>query len=254
MDVTEIVVGDVHARPEVLRALLGALGVVDSRGRRREGFWVVQVGDLLDRRATAEANMSTARLATDALDVVLAGNHEARMLAERQPRHPAALAALGTCGWPLAAAELGGWIVTHAGIHPELTHGLPRRAEDCVAEINHHWHQRSRTQLVHPLFDWVGPGRHGVSPYGGLFWSAESEWPPHLRTPWGQICGHLPQARPRLLPGPRWLIDVGSSGSRLAALVRRDGAERWSPVVIRVSSSGITLTRTSAGASAGVAA
>lgn len=254
MDVTEIVVGDVHARADVLRALLGALGVLDSRGRRREGFWVVQVGDLLDRRATPEANMGTARLAADALDVVLAGNHEVRMLAERHPRHRAPLAALGTCGWPLAAAELGGWIVTHAGIHPELTHGLPRRAEDCVAEINHRWHKRSRSQLVHPLFDWVGPGRHGVSPYGGLFWSAQSEWPPQVRTPWGQICGHLPQARPRLLPGPRWLIDVGSTGSSLAALMRPNGSERWSPVVVQVSASGITLTHPSAEASNSFAA
>ena len=254
MDVTEIVVGDVHARADVLRALLGALGVLDSRGRRCDGFWVVQVGDLLDRRATPEANMRTARLAVDAVDVVLAGNHEVRMLAERQPRQWGALAALGSCGWPLAAAELGGWIVTHAGIHPELTHGLPRRAEDCAAEINHHWHERSGSQLIHPLFDWVGPGRRGVSPYGGLFWSAESEWPPHTRTPWGQICGHVPRRRPRLLPGPRWLIDVGSGGSRLAALVRGGGSERWSPVMVRVSSSGITVRRPSADASASLAA
>lgn len=238
----EVVVGDVHARADVLCALLGALGVVDARGRRREGFWVVQVGDLLDRRATREANMRTARLAVAALDVVVAGNHEVRMLAGPGSSHAAALAALGTHGWPLAAAELGGWLVTHAGIHPELTHGLPRRPEDCVAEINDRWHRRSPADIGHPLFDWVGPGRGGISPYGGLFWSSDSEWPPDARTPWGQICGHAPQPRPRLLPGPRWLIDVDASDS-LAALVRDDRAAPWSPVVVRASSGRFTVTR-----------
>ena len=238
----EIVVGDVHARANVLRALLRALGVLDARGRRQEGFWVVQVGDLLDRRATREANMRTARLAVAALDVVLAGNHEVRMLATPGSSQAGSLAALGTRGWPQAAAELGGWLVTHAGIHPELTHGLPRRPEDCVAEINDRWNRRSVDDVGHPLFDWVGPGRGGISPYGGLFWSTDSEWPPGARTPWAQICGHAPQRRPRLLPGPRWLIDVGSNES-LGALVRDDRRASWSPVVVRASSGGIRITR-----------
>jgi hypothetical protein len=234
----------VHAREEVLRALLRALGVVDARGRRREGFWVAQVGDLLDRRATREANIRTARLAVAALDVVVAGNHEVRMLANRRSPHAASLAALGTRGWPLAAAELGGWLVTHAGIHPELTHGLPRCPKECVAEINDRWHRRSGSEIAHPLFDWVGPARGGISPYGGLFWSAHSEWPPYAQTPWGQICGHSPQPHPRLVPGPRWLIDVGSSDFRLAALVRDGRAESWSPVVVRAWSGGVTVSRT----------
>jgi hypothetical protein len=233
--VIEIVVGDVHARSDALRALLGELGVIDSTGRRRKGFWVVQVGDLLDRRATPEANMRTARVAVSALDVVLAGNHEVEMLTERGSPHGAALAMLGTRGWPHAAAELGGWLVTHAGIHPDLAHGLPRGAEDCVAEINDHWHRRSPADIAHPLFDWVGPRRGGISPYGGLFWSANDEWPPHRHTPWGQICGHVPQARPRLLPGPRWMIDLGASGPRLAALARHESAKRWTPVTSRAS-------------------
>jgi hypothetical protein len=56
-------------------------------------FWIVQVGDLLDRNASPAANLATARLAADALDVSLAGNHEVHMLptppartAQRSPR------------------------------------------------------------------------------------------------------------------------------------------------------------------------
>jgi hypothetical protein len=234
--------------------MLGALGVLDSRGRRRAGFWIAQVGDLLDRRATPATNLRTARLAIDALDVVLAGNHEVQMFAERSSAHAAALAALATRGWPHAAAELGGWLVTHAGVHPELTHGLPRHAGECAAEINDQWHRRTAYAVGHPLFDWVGPVRGGVAPYGGLFWGDASEWPPHGRTPWGQICGHVPQSQPRLLPGPRWLIDVSARGTRLAALVRRDRRDQWSPVVLRVSSSGTSLSRVSQKRAAAMAA
>jgi hypothetical protein len=242
MSVVEIVIGDVHARADVLRALLGTLGVLDSRDRRREGFWIVQVGDLLDRHAAPAANLRTARLAVEALDVVLAGNHEASLLADRRSAHGAALATLAARGWPQAAAELGGWVVTHAGIHPELTHGLPSDAEETVAEVNDRWHRRSPAGGGDPLFDWVGPARGGVAPYGGVFWAGGSEWPPDGRTPWAQICGHMPQPRPRLLPGPRWLIDVGGEGPRLAALIRRKPGGNWTPLVVRVTGNGTVVT------------
>jgi hypothetical protein len=239
--VIEIVLGDVHARADVLRGLLDSLGVLDSGGRRRAGFWIVQVGDLLDRRARPEANLRTARLAVRAVDVVLAGNHEVDILSDAGSSHGAALATLAARGWPQAAAEVGGWVVTHAGIHPELTHGLSPHAGECVAEINDRWHRRSTRHALDPLFDWVGPARGGISPYGGVFWGAGSEWPPDSRTPWGQIYGHTPQPRPRLLPGPRWLIDMGDD-CRLAALVRRGRDHIWKPVVVHVSPRGVTVT------------
>ena len=241
----EVVIGDVHARVGVLHGLLRKLGVLDSRGHRQGGFWVVQVGDLLDRRATAESNLRTARLAVSAIDVVLAGNHEADLLADRGSAQGPALATLAARGWPQAAAEVRGWVVTHAGIHPELTHGLSPNAVDCAAEINDRWHRRADEGLRDPLFDWVGPARGGIAPYGGVLWGAGSEWPPDGRTPWGQICGHMPQARPRLLPGRRWLIDM-SDDSRLAALVREDHSRVWRPVVVRVSQRRVTLTPSAA--------
>ena len=40
----EVVVGDVHGRVDLLRALLRALGALDSHEPRRRGFWIVQVG------------------------------------------------------------------------------------------------------------------------------------------------------------------------------------------------------------------
>ncbi len=237
-------IGDVHARADLLCALLRTIGAVDSRGRRYGGFWVVQVGDLLDRNASPAANLATARLAARAMDVVLAGNHEAEMLAERGSVNGAALATLAGRGWPQAAAAVGGWLVTHAGVHPELTLALAPRAEDCVAEINDRWHRRPRNLVSDPLFDWVGGAKGGKAPYGGLFWRSEREWPPDGRTSWGQICGHAPQPRPRLLPGPRWLIDVGARASRLAALVRTSRGGAWSPVVVRLSASGVAVART----------
>lgn len=241
----EIVIGDVHARADLLRALLEATGVLDPRGRRRAGFWTIQVGDLLDRRARPEANLTTARLAVQALDIVVVGNHEARLLGEGDSTHGAALATLAARGWPYGAAEVGGWVVTHAGVHPGLTPGLSSQPQDCVAEINDRWHRRSSTGKGDPLFDWVGPARGGISPYGGVIWGAGSEWPPDARTPWGQIHGHIPQPRPRLLPGPRWLIDLGADGSQLAALVRRKQSGAWRPLVVRLSGEGVAVSHPS---------
>ncbi len=219
----EVVIGDVHARADLLRAVLGSCGVLDGRGRRREDAWVVQLGDLLDRRASLASNLAAAELAAETVDVVLAGNHEARML--RSGDHGPALALLGTRGWPHAAASSGGWLITHAGVHPGLGDGLPLDACECAAEINDRWHRGGGD----PLFDWIGPARGGDAPHGGLLWLHAGEWPRAISSPWPQISGHVPQREPRLLAPGRWSIDVGARG-RLAALVRADGGA-WRPVV-----------------------
>ena len=232
MRTVELVIGDVHARADALATLLHEVGAVDERGRRRRGWWIVQVGDLLDRRATPEANLATARLAQDTLDVVLVGNHEACMLADASSPHGAALAALATHGWPHAAAACGDWLVTHAGMHPELARSLPPDALDCAQAINDRWNRRPRGRLEDPVFAWVGPARGGDAPHGGIIWMHRDEWPRKGSTPWGQIVGHVPQRKPRLLAGPRWAIDVGAREGRLGALVRKSGAPRWRPVVV----------------------
>ena len=90
----EIVIGDVHARVGALRALLRAVGAVDEAGRRNRGCWVVQIGDLLDRRATAAANLAAARVVASTVDLVLAGNQELQMLNEP--------ASVGAPRWPLS--------------------------------------------------------------------------------------------------------------------------------------------------------
>jgi hypothetical protein len=221
----EVVIGDVHARAEALRAVLAAVGVEDAR--RREGAWVVQVGDLLDRHASEADNLAAARLAAEAVDVVLAGNHEAQLL--RSGAHGAALAVLATRGWPHAAAAAGGgWVMTHAGIHPALARGLPADADECAAEINDRWH---RGGAGDPLFEWIGPARGGHAPFGGIMWLHAGEWPRDAATPWAQISGHVPQREPRLLAPGRWAIDMGGRGGRLAALVRERPDEPWRAVV-----------------------
>lgn len=220
----EVVIADVHARTEALRAVLVSSGVLDGRGRRREDAWVVQLGDLLDRHASAADNLAAARLAAETVDVVLAGNHEAQLLEDGA--HGAALALLATRGWPHAAAASGGWLVTHAGVHPALSEGLPATAEECAAELNDRWHRGGADRL----FDWIGPGRGGGAPHGGILWLHAGEWPRDAASQWAQISGHVPQREPRLLAPRRWSIDVGGRGGRLAALVREPG-EPWRPVV-----------------------
>jgi Calcineurin-like phosphoesterase len=231
----EVVIGDVHGRTDALFTLLREIGVIDSSGRRQRSGWVVQVGDLLDRRATPEANLETAQLAAEALDVVLAGNHEARLLADCDRDQGPALATLASHGWPQAAVASDGWLVTHAGVHPELARDLPADVADCANEINHRWHRDAKQRARDPLFASVGPARGGPDPYGGILWMHSDEWPKDQSTVWGQIAGHVPQPAPRLLPGPRWAIDI-KAPDRLAALVRRQGDDRWRPVVVKARS------------------
>jgi hypothetical protein len=231
--VIEIVIGDVHARPEALRALLRATRAVNAAGRRRRGCRVVQLGDLLDRHATGEENLVTARLAAGAIDVVLAGNHELQMLNESASAGGAALATLAAQGWPHAAFACGDWLVTHAGVHPALARNLPANASECAAEINERWHRRAPGVAADPLFDWRGPARGGDAPCGGIFWTHPIEWGAAPETPWGQVTGHAPQSEPCLLPGRRWAIDVGGR-RRLAAVVRSSRNNRWEAVVVHV--------------------
>jgi Calcineurin-like phosphoesterase len=232
----EIVIGDVHARTEALRTLLRVIGALDERGVRSRGCWVVQIGDLLDRRASDGANLATARLAATAVDVVLAGNHELLMLSEPTGGGRTALATLAASGWPHAAFAFEDWLVTHAGVHPELARDLPPTATECAAEINDRWHRRGPGDSVDPLFDWRGPARGGHAPCGGIFWGHPAEWRTAAKkAPWGQVSGHVPQPEPRLLPGRRWAIDLGARGGRLAALVRGSAESRWRPVVVRAA-------------------
>jgi hypothetical protein len=231
----DVVVGDVHARPDALYSLLREIGVIDSNGRRRRRGWIVQVGDLLDRKAGPEANLETAQLAVEALDVVLVGNHEWRMLGEADSDYGAALATLAAHGWPDAAAASEGWLITHAGVHPDFAAALPADAAECATEINHRWHRGNGRLARDPLFTSVGPARGGDDPHGGILWMHSDEWPKNATTPWGQIAGHVPQPEPRLLRGPRWAIDI-KAPDRLAALVRADGDSRWRPVVVRARS------------------
>src|SRR5207302_2349912 len=108
-------------------------------------------------------------------------------------------------------------------------------ARECADAINDRWNRDSRERWEDALFSWVGPARGGPAPYGGILWMHSNEWPDDGQTPWRQIIGHVPQRRPRLLPGPRWAIDLGRQGGRLAALVREFGEERWRPVVVDAS-------------------
>jgi len=78
----DVVIGDVHARTDALYTLLREIGVIDSGGRRPPRRLDRAGRDLLDRRAAPEANLETAQLAADVLDVVLVGNHEWRLLVD----------------------------------------------------------------------------------------------------------------------------------------------------------------------------
>ena len=233
----DLVIGDVHARSDALHSLLREAGVIDASGRRRRSGRIIQVGDLLDRKADPEANLETAQLAAATIDVVLAGNHEWKLLGDEDKDHAAALAVLADHGWPHAAAASDGWLVTHAGVHPDFAEKLPADPGDCAAELNRRWERGQPRRARDPLFSSVGPARGGDDPHGGILWMHSDEWPKNRTTPWGQIAGHVPQPEPRLLPGPRWAIDI-KAPDRLAALIRPQGDSRWKPLVVKARARG----------------
>lgn len=74
------------------------------------------------------------------------------MLTESGSAHGAALSTLASRGWPQAVAGLSDWLVSHAGVHPELTHGLPRRADECAVEIKRSLASTSRRGRCGPAF------------------------------------------------------------------------------------------------------
>jgi hypothetical protein len=76
-DQVRVVIGDVHAAPEGLRALLREVGAIDDEGNRLDTHFVAQLGDLLHLgHRTGEADLRTLELGTRWIDLQILGNHE----------------------------------------------------------------------------------------------------------------------------------------------------------------------------------
>ncbi len=237
------VVGDVHGSLDGLRAILHHAGLIngDDRwsGRRAR---VVQCGDVVDRGPRSEECLELllrlrreARRAGGCVDL-LVGNHELALARgdtsiSDLPNPQTVgkeLAKLIRLGRLQAARAYRHYLITHAGVNPDLMRRLiselRRKSQQRVtlAALARRLNQKLKAafdnnDFSHSMFH-VGPARGGDHPGGGIFWADfEFEhdtvaWHPEV---W-QIFGHTPPnggAPFRVSPDARRVnIDVGICG------------------------------------------
>ena len=198
-----LVVGDLHGDWPTLLRLLRHVGAITDDGERLPGWWLAQLGDLIqggqpsadDERCLAEG----LRL----FDVLLLGTHELPhayggagfpSFLGRGPLLPAALDALAAAvvaGRFQVAAAVDGWLLTHAGVHPTMQErlALPSDAAACATVLTDRFIQRLRCGTPDPLCAAVGQAR-GRPPNS---WSAVCRSP---RSPLTTNCANCIPALP----------------------------------------------------------
>jgi hypothetical protein len=243
------VIGDVHAAPGGLAALLRSVGALDGDGNRLDTHFVAQLGDLLHLgHLTAEADRRTLELGSRWIDLQLLGNHEGfyaygldscwwQGMASPDQLHPEVRETLGRQAaegrWHIAAT-IDGWLLTHAGVHPVFQSMLGTDATVAARVVAATFAERLARGERTPVIDRSGPVRGYDPDPGGVLWCDLSEIEPvagenELR----QIVGHTPQDEPRLIGGRIWATDGGGGRSgRVSALVKQPGDDRWTPVTV----------------------
>lgn len=268
-----IVIGDLHGDVAGLSRLLVATGAVDGQGRRAEAR-LIQLGDCIHGgrpRADCDDYLCLS-LAIRADAELILGNHEAPHLfaaaglppfGGMRQIDPAIVRLLedAWCGRRLQiAAAHEGWLITHAGLHPQLLGcarawrydrpPVPAEAAPLAAALRDAFaHRLERGPGCAParLFDWIGPGkrdpaipddpgtRGGGDPVGGILWCDWDELLDEPPGPFGQIVGHTPQiGRPAHDgAGNRWCVDTGAALSgKVCAIVQDAPGQAWRPVVV----------------------
>lgn len=241
---TTVVLGDVHARMDKLEPLLERIGVL-AAGVRQPGFRVIQLGDLVNLGYGVE-ELSFLERAWGWIDVHVIGNHELPAIYwnadavrfrgwEERDRNAERFVA-ERAGQLRAAASVGPWLITHAGLSAFHWRSLRMEAQDAAAiavrldELFRAGNERAET---HEVFEGVGAARRpGSTSNPGIFWADIAELEPDYAAgtfPLRQIVGHTPTGPPRLLGGGRlWCIDpldVHDDWGGVAALVTsNDGA------------------------------
>ena len=250
-----VVISDLHGDYENLWRIIRDTGIVDSDKEyfeveddlpvKRDDAYVIFVGDIADfgRMAEPHEDAATLRLAAKYGDVFIPGNHEMPYLYSfggremgfggmRNELESGIQDALRIVRWEIEwvpAVEVNGWLVTHAGLHPdhlrdlgnpedayEAAYALPERFKACVFD-------RQEWPYVFTGVDYLRGG-YGV---GGIFWT-------DVKTLLGagpsripQIVGHSYIGPDPILANNVWYIDTGKGHP--AALVWNEEGEVWEP-------------------------
>jgi len=205
-----IIIGDIHGNLAAAKAFLAY----------RAAEVHIALGDLVDSRADISPEEEFAclelLLASDSLFVW--GNHDLAYLPERpwrpygrsqesffrdlyhQHRHRFS-----------AALAIDGWLLTHAGVAPQLARIMPPEIAGGGVEGAAGWlNQEFEKQIQKQVPGIVGGSRYGHGPlfqiafcrggqahYGGIFWFDESGEQSQPAPAWPQIFGHTPVPTPQ---------------------------------------------------------
>lgn len=199
-----LIIGDVHGRFELLNQLLKEEGIIENGERVNKDVEVIQVGDLADFRKSSYRGdaLCYKSVRDDWIDVVLWGNHDRAIrdsLHEFGGYHrPGAeihhiIKALEVDRRMRVAYATHGYLITHAGLHPEWIHakvpdGLNKEDPYDVADyLNQNPDKYARVDL-HEFINNCGRTRGGLAGWGGVLWRDSRDEPLYDRFP--QVFGH----------------------------------------------------------------
>lgn len=231
-----LAIGDVHGHYDRFEALLKQEGIIDAEGNRiNHDVFVVQLGDLghfgYTGSHTGDKLCYKAAAKDRWVDIVLWGNHDRAVVNEYHAfsgyQFPPYYE---TCDYMtqlhdesrlLLAFEAHGFLLTHAGLHPQFKYNqdAPEEAKTDPAAFADFFNELDNEVAKHPVIDAISRKRGGPSPYGGILWRDADE---KLYDDFRQIFGHSSKEKVReyhTKAGKSYCIDTGSrNNGRLAGI------------------------------------
>jgi len=243
-----VILSDMHNRRVAVEDLFSKIGLMAENGKRNLGFNVIALGDIVSL-GYGEVEAEFFEWVMPFVDTALVGNHEyptvnnsrdvvfggwgSRDVKCTNLVHDSVNDPDGK--W-FAAASVGEWLLTHAGLHPDYRRFVIDPVEDVASEIANDINilfdeYRDNDFMMHEakdLFDAISMSRGGYNRFGGIFWNDAYDLQGSYRgkaNQLRQICGHSSYAE-KLDGYPRLHDDlycIDTHGSVNALVTEDDG-------------------------------
>lgn len=189
--------------------------------RARKNVPLIHIGDNGNYyRGTEVSDQRAWEVLEEFYDEMLIGNHEAAVLFHmelgnyKQPNYICNDLIHKTYaeGRLKFATSYDGFLITHAGVHPNFEDELSEDPVKAAEQLN----KLGRKSPKAHIFSNVSAIRGGWQGYGGIFWRDASE---SLSKKWPQIFGHSRLDQPSIFNGDSYGIDVGyPNNGRIAGI------------------------------------
>lgn len=229
-----IILSDLHSRFEKVVKLFRMIGLMDEQGNRIPGSHVISLGDTVCL-GYGKREDSFLKWLEQFVDEWLIGNHEWPVFSthghfsgyhDHDPE-TASIVWDNKDRYKVATTH-GDWLLTHAGLHPNL---IPGEMFGCHADELADWlNDLFSKKLVEPYtfireLDMVGFMRGGRDPQGGIMWNDIDDLINHYKDHGGeskkypllppQIVGHSSYTKAAKYDEKLWCIDTRNSCSAL---------------------------------------